>query len=224
MVLERESLQNVFNSGVETHHQKNRVRCFTYVHLLLSGFGSSGRQSTWSVPGWPRVSEQSKNKFGDWGAGGLKRRNSVFYLSHSFFLLMNHQLVWFRLIHVTDQLQDLEGQCYHVINHLVVFKFIYFIVNFSILLICVVISSDVIGKTMSKKPQDFSQVAKCLFATLTNLGVLLFLNLWAILNQYLLQNKHASISSFQGRIFKKSRQTTFLLDTPRGFFHMFGCC
>ena len=122
------------------------------------------------------------------------------------------------------QLQDLQGQCYHVINHLVVFKFIYFIVNFSILLICVVISSDVIGKTMSKKPQDFSQVAKCLFATLTNLGVLLFLNLWAILNQYLLQNKHASISSFQGRIFKKSRQTTFLLDPPRGFFHMFGCC
>lgn len=179
---------------------------------MLSGFGSSGRQSIWSAPGWPRVSEQSKNKFGDWGAGGLKTRNSVFYLSHSFVLLMNHQLVWFRLIHVTDQLQDLQGQCYHVINHLVLFKLIYFIVNFSILLICVIISSDVIGKTMSKKPQDFSQVAKCPFATLANLGVLLFLNLWAILNQYLLQNKHASISSFQGRIFKKSRQTTFFLD------------
>ena len=41
------------------------VRCFTYVHLLLSGFGSSGRQSIWSVLGWPRVSEQSKTTFGD---------------------------------------------------------------------------------------------------------------------------------------------------------------
>lgn len=47
---------------------------------------------------------------------------------------------------------------------------------------------------------------------------LIQINSWAMLNQYLLQNKHASISSFQGRIFKRSRQTTFCLDPSPGFF------
>ena len=117
------------------------------------------------------------------------------------------------------------------INLLVLFRFINFIINFSILLICVIISSDVIGRTISKKPQDFSQVAKCPFATLTNLGVFLFLNLWAILNQYLLQNKHASrclnffFSTAARKKVKANKYDHIIFRPPPPlFFQMFGCC
>ena len=115
------------------------------------------------------------------------------------------------------------------INYFVLFRFIHFSVNFNILLICVIICSDVIGRTISKTPQDFSQVAKCPFATLTNLGVLLFLNLWAILNQYLLQ-KQACFNFFCSTAARKKVKANkydhiiFRPSPPPLFFHMFVCC